>query len=510
LEDIEKTKYELLGSLLLFTQTFYKLRTGRDFELSHPIGRESHYITICRELTSFFKLETKRVIINIPPGHGKSVLLKHFIAWALAHYPDSNFLYISHTHSLAATHTAEIKEILSMPHYKKLFGIEIRRDSSAKDNFKTMAGGCVRAYGSKGAVTGQDAVLPNLSRFSGCVIMDDMHEPDEVHSPTIRETVKRIYNQTIKPRPRGNNVGFIFIGQRLHQLDLAGFLLSGEDGYQWKKIVLKAIDDAGNVLDEEKKSKQDWLIEKAKNKYMFWSQGQQEPQPDGGGIFVGADFPLLDYEPNYLATFITADTAETSKDANDATVFSFWGLYKIIQNEIETDIYGLHWIDCREIRIEPKDLHSEFMDFYAKCMRNCKVKPYMAAIEKKSTGVTLLSVLKEMQGLKVIDIERTKASGNKTARFLSIQHIQASKRISLPMDGEHTKKCITHCESITNNATQAHDDIADTLYDAVKIALIDQTVIYQTNPNRVNDEELAQRIMAPFQKVQQIRQNSRW
>ncbi len=505
MDSIEQTKYELLGSLLLFTQTFYKLRTGRDFELSNPIGRESHYITVCRELTSFFNLKTKRLLINIPPGHGKSVLLKHFIAWSLAHYPDCNFLYISHTHSLAATHTAEIKEIISMPHYKKLFGVEIRRDSSAKDNFKTIAGGCVRAYGSKGAVTGQDAGLPNLSRFTGCVIMDDMHEPDEVHSPTIRDTVIRIYNQTIKPRPRGNNVGFIFLGQRLHQLDLPGYLLAGEDGYEWKKVVLKAIDEAGNVLDEEKKSKQDWLIEKNKNKYMFWSQGQQEPQPDGGGIFEGKDFPLLEEEPKILATFITADTAETDKDCNDATVFSFWGLYKIIQNNIETNLYGLHWIDCLEIRVEPKDLHPQFLDFYAKCMRH-SVKPYMAAIEKKSTGVTLLSILKTMQGLQVVDIERTRASGNKTSRFLSIQPIQASKRISLPANAEHTKKCITHCESITNNATQAHDDIADTMYDAVKIALIDELVIRSANNSHKQIANRAMSNMVRRQKqLQQLR-----
>jgi hypothetical protein len=53
-----------------------------------------------------------------------------------------------------------------------------------------------------------------------------------------------------------------------------------------------------------------------------------------------------------------------------------------------------------EIRIEPKDLQESFRDFYADCMVH-PVKPLVAAIEKKSTGVTLISVLKDMRGLEI-------------------------------------------------------------------------------------------------------------
>ena len=38
---------------------------------------------------------------------------------------------------------------------------------------------------------------------------------------------------------------------------------------------------------------------------------------------------MMEEEPNVLYSFITADTAETSKSYNDATVFSFWGIYEI-------------------------------------------------------------------------------------------------------------------------------------------------------------------------------------
>src|SRR5689334_23321079 len=94
-------RQKMMGSLLEFTRIFYYIRTGRKFDLSFPPGRESHYITICRALTSVLDGKCNRIIINVPPRYGKTELVIHFIAWALAQYPDSNNLYISYAHSLA-------------------------------------------------------------------------------------------------------------------------------------------------------------------------------------------------------------------------------------------------------------------------------------------------------------------------------------------------------------------------------------------------------------------------
>jgi len=56
-------------------------------------------------------------------------------------------------------------------HYRDVFGVEIRHDSKAKDFFQTTAGGAMKAFGSSGAITGQDGGLPNCPHFSGAVIM---------------------------------------------------------------------------------------------------------------------------------------------------------------------------------------------------------------------------------------------------------------------------------------------------------------------------------------------------
>lgn len=508
--DASETRAKLLGSLLLFTQTFYKIRTGRDFELSEPLGRESHYITICRELTNVFRGKETRLLINIPPGHGKSELLIHFICWCMAHYPDCAFLYISYSKDLAAEHTATIKRIMDLPQYKLIFDVHISRDSSAKDDFKTTNGGSISAFGSSGGITGRNAGIPNLDRFSGAVIMDDMHKPDEVHSDTMREAVIKNYNQTIKQRPRGINVPLIFIGQRLHEDDLPAFFIDKRDGYEWRKVILRSLDEAGNALCPKIKTKEMLLIERDINEYVFYSQHQQTPQPAGGGIFKEKDIVLLDIEPEFLATFITVDSAETKENYNDATAFGHWGIYKIKEGEVELDLLGLHLIDCWEIRVEPKDLEYEFNQFYASSLMH-KVKPQIAAIEKKSTGVTLVSVLKNKRGLQIVDIERTRASGNKTTRYLEIQPYAASKRISVlstgklwsVKDNKPVNIFINHIGKITANNTHKNDDICDTFYDAVKIGLISEFITKSLNLSPSND--ISKNIVSSFMKSQQLR-----
>lgn len=352
-------------------------------------------------------------------------------------------------------------------------------------------------------VSNCDAGLPDAGRFSGCVLIDDAHKPNEVHSDTIRQAVIRNYQETILQRPRDELVPIVFIGQRLHEDDLAAYLLSGKDVRKWKPIVLKGIDEAGNALLPETQSVEYLRDLERKHPFVFYSQIQQNPIPSGGSLFKKDWFVILDYEPDILYSFITADTAETSKTHNDATVFSFFGIYEIQSMGVKTGIYGLHWIDCIEIWVEPKDLKQSFIDFWAECMRY-KKPPQLAAIEKKSTGSTLLSLLEEIRTIKLMDIPRNANSGNKTARFIDCQPYVAERKVSLPKNGRHTGLCVEHMGKITANDAHRLDDVADTLADAIKIALIDKTIISSTI-NAVDHSDIASRLMSKQSKINRLR-----
>lgn len=479
--DVEKEHAAsmLRGSLLEFTRFFYKILTGRDFIVSCPMGRESHHVTISKALTSAARLEilNHRLLINVSPGSGKSTMLAMWVAWTLANHPDARFLYISYSKVLAAKHTETIKRIMQLAHYNYLFDVRIRHDSKAREYFQTTGGGAVAAFGSGGAITGQDAGLPGLPRFSGAVIIDDAHKPDEVHSDTIRQSVIDNYRETIQQRARGINVPFIFIGQRLHEDDLAAYLINGKDGYDWHKVILKSIDDTGNALYPSVDTLDKLLKKQETDPYVFASQYQQDPIPAGGALFKPEWFAILDEEPKCIQTFITADTAETDKSWNDATVFSLWGIYEIESVGKKTGALGLHWIDCVETRIEPKDLKGAFMEFYSNAMLY-PIPPMISAIEKKSTGVTLVSTLQDVRGMQIRNIERNRSSGSKSERFLQIQPYVASKLISFSRGARHMDMCINHMSKITANNTHRFDDIADTLSDAIRLALIEKSLYY--------------------------------
>lgn len=471
----EEMSSRLRGSLQEFTKFFTKHITNRDYIQSQPIGRESHQIIICRELSAMTRMEhpDENLLINVEPGSGKSLHVCMWIAWCYTHNDKCNFIYISHSQTLAAEQTAFVKQIMSSAMYGYLFNVFIAKDTKAKDHFATENGGHVAAFGAEGSIVGRNAGLPHLDIFSGAVVIDDAHKPDEAFSDTIREKVIRNYETTIRQRPRGENVPIIFIGQRVHEADIASFFLDGKDTKPWRQIILKALDDAGNALYPEVHSKEYLQQLELKSPFVFYSQFQQNPTPAGGSLFQPDWFLELHTDPKFILTFLTADTAETEKTHNDPTAISFLGLYEIEVFGKKTGQLGLHWIDCLEDWIDAKDLEERFIDFWRECSRH-SVPPLLAAIEKKSTGVTLSATLKKVQGLKIIDVLRTKASGSKAARYIEMQPIIASKHVTFTHGAKHITKCKLHMSKITANDAHRHDDICDTLYDAIKIALIDK------------------------------------
>lgn len=441
---------------------------------------------------------------------GKGLILTHntellinFTSWAMARHPDSNFIYVSYSHSLSRKQTATIKQIIDLPMYRYLFGVNIRDDVSAKDNFETTHGGSVYAAGAGGSITGRGAGINGSRGFGGCIIIDDILKPDEACSDTVREGINNWFYNTLQSRVNSPATPIIFIGQRLHEDDLASKLI--ETG-EWESVIIPALDVAGNPLHPLMHSLS--MLKKMQDTmpYEFAAQYQQNPQPAGGGIYKKEWFVLHENEPNILATFITCDTAETDKDYNDATVFSFWGLYRVQHGDILTDITALHCIDCVEIRIEPRELESEFLAFYAACMRY-KIKPNIIGIEKKSTGVTLSSLISKYQGLQVINIERTKLSGSKTARFLEAQPYVAARRISLLENAKHTYKFIEHMRKITANNSHRFDDICDTMYDAIKMALIDN-IIFRYKESKPDYAQIAKSMNTGSLRLNRVLSNA--
>ena len=63
--------------------------------------------------------------------------------------------------------------------------------------------------------------------------------------------------------------------------------------------------------------------------------------------------------------------------------------------------------------------------------------------------------------------------------------------------------CIAHMSKITANDSHRHDDIADVLADAIRIALIDKTILYNIKQN----DKLAATIMSGQKSALRARSN---
>ena len=105
--------------------------------------------------------------------------------------------------------------------------------------------------------------------------------------------------------------------------------------------------------------------------------------------------------------------------------------------------------------------------------------------------------------MQVRDIERNRSSGSKTQRFLEIQPYIASKQLSFPANGRHTKMCLDHMSKITANESHRWDDICDTCSDAIRIALIDNSLIYNTKQT----DKIAATILGKQKVTLRARQN---
>ena len=85
--------------------------------------------------------------------------------------------------------------------------------------------------------------------------------------------------------------------QRLHENDLSGYLLAGNDDDEWQHLKLSAIQDDGTALWEQKHSIDKLRQMQIASPYMFAGQYMQEPAPLDGGVFKPSNIEIIDAVP---------------------------------------------------------------------------------------------------------------------------------------------------------------------------------------------------------------------
>ena len=274
-----------------FTRWMYLQRTGRLW------ARNWHHQAVADALMRVFRGQTLRLIINEPPRYSKTEQLMNFVAWAEGKEPDSEFIYTSYSGTLAENNSWQTREIVTDPAYRPIFPrLRLNSDKNSRGDWRTEQGGVVYAAGAGGTITGFGAGKKRPG-FGGAIIIDDPHKPDEALSDNVRKGVIDWYKNTLRHRLNAPNTPIILIMQRLHEEDLAGWLLAGGSGEKWENVCLPAIQDDGTALwpamhDIETLQKMARAMP-----YDFAGQYQQKAAPAAGNLFKPDNIGVVDVIP---------------------------------------------------------------------------------------------------------------------------------------------------------------------------------------------------------------------
>jgi predicted phage terminase large subunit-like protein len=298
-----------------------------------------HIEVMAAKLEACRQGKIRRLIINIPPRHLKSICTSiAFTAWCLGYNPGAKIICVSYAQDLSDKLARDCRSVMTSKWYMDIFRTRLSSKRQSVQEFITTKEGCRFATSVGGSLTGFGANL---------VIIDDPLKPDEALSDTQRNAVNEWYDRTLYSRLNNKQEDcIILIMQRLHEDDLVGHVLEQED---WELVRFPAIAErdeshlvetpygprlfaraAGELLHPARESRETVeKIQRTLGEYNFAGQYQQAPAPAGGGMVKREWFKTYGSEdrPEHFDQVVQSwDTANKVSELNAYSVCTTWGL----------------------------------------------------------------------------------------------------------------------------------------------------------------------------------------
>src|SRR5256885_7801098 len=300
-----------------------------------------HLEVIAAALTAVREGRIRRLIINLPPRHLKSLLASiAFPAWCLGLDPSAQILCVSYAQDLADKLARDCRSIMMSQWYRRIFSTRLAPHRQAVQEFITTRQGYRIACSNGGALTGRGADI---------IIIDDPLKPEEALSEAQRTATNDWYDHTLYSRQNDKQRGaIVIIMQRLHEDDLIGHVLAQEP---WEVLSFPAIAEAdesheietiggprrfiryqGEALHPDREPLAVLgRIRRTIGEYNFAGQYQQSPAPLGGGLVKAAWFKR--YRENELSARFDRivqswDTANKATELSDFSGAQPWGVGK--------------------------------------------------------------------------------------------------------------------------------------------------------------------------------------
>lgn len=220
-----------------------------------------------------------RLIVNLPPGHGKSSLISLWLPiWFLDNLPRKKVIMVSHGADLAVDWGRQVRNEFER---NERLTTKLAPDSQAAGRWNTKEGGGMMAVGVDGGVTGWRGNL---------ILVDDPHPTwQDAMSITHRTHVAEWFDGTLYDRQEPGATVVVLM-HRWHEDDLAGHLISQHTD-KWEVISLPAIAEKGDLLGRqegealcpERYPVAELLKFKAPSELVWCAKYQQRPRNFGIG-----------------------------------------------------------------------------------------------------------------------------------------------------------------------------------------------------------------------------------
>ena len=381
------------------------------------------------------------LVINIPPGHAKSVIASVlFPAWLWLRDPKLYLLTLANTDGLAARDSARMREVVKADNYQTLqrranimaggtaedetWGLS--KYEAAKVKFQNSVGGGRDARGLTSTVTG--------ARCNG-LIVDDPHDAKEVllgKPARVVERMRQARDIYFSLDSRLNDGAWkLVIMQRLHKADLSGELV--RDGGDSTRIVCLPVrydPSHPQAHPGDNREPDDWLCETAFSEEKeaerrrrltprhYRAQYGQAPTSDEGGTFHRRYFERrYQGNPEIFATKarfdwveVVVDCAFKDLDTSDYVTIQIWGWKRNDKPGCAPGRYALGQVRGRMDLVATCVALRDFVGKWAKYVTINRV-----SIEDKANGPGVISVLKR-EGAEKLTAWSPDKHGSKEAR----------------------------------------------------------------------------------------------
>lgn len=402
------------------------------------------------------------IIINVPPGSSKSTIVSiMFPAWQWTIDQTTKFITTSYSGSLSFDLAGKSRDIILSDKYKSYFPeIRLKESKSAISDFANTKMGERITTSSGGNIIGKHAHI---------IIVDDPQNAQSANSEKERDAINKYVTETLSSRKvkSAKNVPImIIVQQRLHPLDVTGYMIS--KGRKFRHVVLPAelnhlctapeiytnglLDPVRNgreVLDQEK-------INMGSRAYT--AQQNQDPASDDNSVIKEAWLPIMEAEQWNLFTEkkqftidFFLDTAYTEKTKNDPSAI-------VACTKIDNKLYVLN---AAEVRLEAPEL-IDYIVTWTK--ENGYTKQSRIKIEPKASGKSIVQMFKKSE-LNVSESEPP--SSSKLERLIAIAPTVESGKVVI-VEGAWNALMIGQ---VTSNYPP-HDDVRDCFTEAVRDKLI--------------------------------------